>query len=154
MAQDAKNPVASTSKFSLVRAISSFLKLGDDGKLDSFFTRVAKTLNKEISAHKKNLDNMKFNHDQKVDELQDSLEDANTALAEAYMKVDVSQIGSNAEQAAFQDAYLENIDNHELAVQRIEKSIEAEKESYNSSKKKVDETIESLNKRINKISAE
>ena len=52
-----------TSKFSIVRAISAFLKLGDDGKLDSFFTRIIKTLSKEVCAHKKNLDNLRFNHD-------------------------------------------------------------------------------------------
>lgn len=146
-----KTPV---SKFSLVRAISAFLKLGEDGKLDSFFTRVVKTLGKEVAAHKKNLENLKFNHDQKIDELNDSLEDANTALSEAYMKVDMEQLGSNASQQSFQDVYLENIDTHELAVKKIEKEIEREKEDYSNKVKSIQEQIESLNKRIAKISAE
>jgi len=149
------NSVAvSTSKFSIVRAISAFLKLGNDGKLESFFTRVTKALGKEIAAHEKNLSNLKFNHDQAIDELNDSLEDAQVALNEAYMKVDMDQIGKNAEQSAFQEIYLDNLDNHELNVQAIEKRIESEKEAYSKAKSKIDEQIASLNKRIAKISAE
>lgn len=142
------------SKFSLVRAISAFLNLGEAGKLDSFFTRVIKTLSKEVTAHKKNLENLKFNHEQKLDELNDSLEDANAALDEAYLKVDMDQLANNASQQSFQDIYLENIDNHELAVQKIEKKIQEEKDSYAEKVKSVQENINSLEKRIAKISAE
>ncbi len=146
--------VATSSKFSIVRKISEFLKLGDDGKLDSFFTKIAKTLAKEVSAHKKNLDNLKFNHEQKIDELEDSLEDAESALAEAFLKVDIERIGNNASQAEFQEIYLANLDTHELAVQRIEKEIEKAKEKYNSNKEDIDKAIKSLEKRIKTISAE
>ena len=95
-----------------MRAISAFLKLGDDGKLDSFFTRIIKTLSKEVCAHKKNLDNLRFNHEQKLDELNDSLEDAQTALQESYLKVDIELIGNNAAQKSFEDLYLENIEQY------------------------------------------
>lgn len=144
----------SGSKFSIVRAISAFLKLGEDGKLDSFFTRVVKSLTKEITAHKQNLKNLEFNHSQKIDELDDKLEDAQTALDEAYMKVDMEKIGTNESQSRFQEVYLENIDNHEVAVKLAEGAIEAENKSYESSKKSIEEQIESLNKRIRKVSAE
>lgn len=155
MNTDKQNPVSGTaqSKFSLVRAISEFLKLGDDGKLDSFFTRVIKTLEKEKVAFNKNLDNLKFNHEQKLDELKDSLEDAKAALDEQYLKVSVDKIGTNEAQKDFMESYLTAIDTHELAVTKIEKQIESLKEGYKADKERIEKQIESLNKRITKISA-
>ena len=151
MAQDAQTPV-SASKFSIVRAISAFLKLGDDGKLDSFFTRVVKTLNKEIAAHEANLKTIAFNFTQNLDELKDNLEDAQSALADAYMKVDVSRISTNEDQKDFMERYLENIDNHAAAVKRIEKSIESATEANEEKVKGIKEQVASLKERISKIS--
>lgn len=144
----------SVSKFSIVRAISAFLKLGEDGKLDSFFSRVVKTLSKEVTALKQNLKNLEFNHTTKIDELKDKLEDAQTALDESYMKVDMEKISTNESQKDFMETYLSNIDTKELAVKAIEAQIERENQSYNDDKESIDKEIESLNKRINKISAE
>lgn len=144
----------STGKFSLTRKISEFFKLGDDGKLDSFFSRMVKSLTKEVTAHKKNLDNLKFNYDQKIDELNDSLEDAETALAEAFLKVDVEQIATNALQSDFQEIYLSNLDTHEYNVKSIEKEIETETNTYTTRKEEIEKSIASLEKRIKTISQE
>lgn len=149
-----KDTQTTISKFSIVRAISAFLKLGDDGKLDSFFTRVVKALSKEVAAHKKNLENLKFNHEQAIDTLKDKLEDAETALNESYLKVEVDQISTNEAQNNFMEIYLSNIDKHVLEVQKIEARIEDEKKSYQSAKEAIDKQIYSLSKRIKKISEE
>ena len=142
------------SKLLIVRAISSFLKLGDDGKLESFFARVIKTLKKEISAHEKNLSNLKFNHEQEIDDLKDKWEDAKVALNESYMKVEIGQIGNNADQAIFQEVYLNNLDNHEIAVQEIEKEIENAEEAFKKEEEEIKKQILSLEKRIAKIGEE
>lgn len=153
MATNAGNK-PSTSKFSIVRAISAFLKLGEDGKLDSFFNRVVKTLSKEVAAHEANLKTMAFNHEQKMDELNDQYEDATSALEEAYLKVDMQKIGTNEDQKSFQEIYLSNIDSHEKAVKKVENEIKAAKERYEERVKDVKDQIASLQTRIKKISAE
>ena len=154
MAQNAQTPATSTSKFSIVRAISAFLKLGDDGKLDSFFGRVVKTLSKEIAAHETNLKTIAFNHEQKLDELKDNLEDAQAALADSFMKVSVEKIGTNEDQKVFMETYLSNIEKHEAAVERVESQIEALKEAHNERVEKINKDIASLKTRIAKIGAE
>ncbi len=141
-------------KFALARKISEFLKLGEDGKLDSFFSRVEKTLKKEISAHNKNLDILKFNYEQELDTLEDRLEDAKAALVNAYMKVEVAEIGNNAKEQAYMEVYLENIDNHEIKVQEIEQEIEIASKEYQEAKTGVEAQIASSNKRIVKITEE
>jgi hypothetical protein len=138
----------SKSEFSIVRAISALFKLGNDGKLDSFVNRVVKTLNKEVLTHKKNLDTMKFNHEQKLDSLADQLEDANEALAASYLNIAVEQIDNNEKQTRFVDVYLQNIDDHLMAVKTIEKRIEGIKKDYIGETQEVQDDIDSLNKRI------
>ena len=150
----AQTPAPSTSKFSIVRAISALLKLGDDGKLDSFLARVVKTLKKEVAILKKNLDTMKFNHEQNLEELNDKLQDAQEALADSYLQIDVARIGTNEAQTSYVDVYLENIDNKAAAVKLVEDKIAKAKEKYAEDAKAVQEQVDSLEKRIKTISEE
>ena len=148
-----KSKTENTSKFSIVRAIAEMLKLGDQGKLDSFLTRVVKTLTKEISIHSKNLETLKFNFTHEKEELNDRLEDAEAALENAYLQIPVEKVGTNAEQAEFVDVYLENIEDHERKVDLIKKQIEKATEVYEVRKKETEKAITSLESRIKIISA-
>lgn len=146
--------ISSNSKFSLVREIAALLKLGEGGKLDSFFYRLEKKLNREISGHEKNLEVEKFNHEQRVIALEDALEDAEAELKDSYKKIDVRLISNNADQNDFVEIYLENIDDHEEAVEKIKANIAAEKDAYLKTVADIQAQIDSCKKRKTKILAE
>ena len=140
MSNSNKNSVTqnvSTSKFALVRAIARLLNLGDEGKLESFFERVNKTLKKENTLNTKSLENLKFNHEQKMDELKDKLEDANEALSSAYTNVNVALIQTNGQQEQYVDTYLSNIDQYIEVVQSIEKDTKKIQDQIDSNKKRL-----------------
>ena len=141
----------SKSKFSIVRKISAFLKLGDDGKLDSFFTRIEKVLTKEIEGHKKNIEFDTFNSGKIIDDLKDNLEDAKQLEAETYLDVTPDQVTTNQMQKDLIDTYLQRIKSQEGAVKRIEDSIKEEKTKLQD---KIDEhnlNIKTCKKRIDSI---
>jgi len=144
----------SKSKFPLVRAIKAFLNLGDEGKLESFFQRVNKTLKKENTVNTKNLENLKFNHEQNLETLKDRLEDANEALDRAYMNVNVDRIQTNEQQEAHVDVYLAQIDTQLAVVSGIEKEIEKAKERYTEEAKEIQDQIDSNKKRLAKVGEE
>ncbi len=144
----------SAGKFSLTRKIAEFFKLGDDGKLDSFFSRITKKLSSQVDAHERNLGNLEFTHNQKIDVLNDQLTDAEEALADAFLKVDIEKITSNADQDAFAESYLSNISLHEAKVKAIESAIEAENKSYDSQSSAIQKQVDAIKTRIATISQE
>lgn len=144
----------SKSKNPLVRAIKAFLNLGDEGKLESFFQRVNKTLKKENTVNTKNLENLKFNHEQNLETLKDRLEDANEALDRAYMNINVDRIQTNEQQEAHVDVYLAQIDDQLRVVSGIEKDIERAKERYTEDAKQIQDQIDSNTKRLARVGEE
>ena len=140
------------SKFSIVREIAKLLKLGDQGKLDSFLTRVVKMLGRDIAALKKNLGTLEFSHTQEIDELEDKLEDAKDSLENAYLQIDVTRITTNEDQTRYADEYLENINNAKSKVISIEKSIELKKETFERASKEINDKITSFQERVDRIS--
>lgn len=147
-------PTTPPSKFNIVREIARLLKLGDQGKLDSFLTRVIKTINKEIAILKKNLDTNEFNHKQQLEEFDDRLQDAKEALDNAYLSINVDKIATNEAQTAYVDVYLENIDDKAEAVAKIEHLIETAKEMFAEEQKSLQDQIDSLEARVKKLSGE
>jgi len=148
-----KEVVPCTSKFSIVREIAALLNCGDNGKLDSFFTRVVKTLKKESAGLVKNIEIEKFNHESALDDLKDELQDANEAYEEALKEVPVDQIATNAQQIVYMETYLTRLDTRSIAVKAISNRITIAKESHTEKIKELNEQIESLKTRIKVLSA-
>jgi len=144
----------SVSKLFLVRQIAALLNLGDEGKLESFFQRVNKRLKKDNTLHTKNLENLKFNHEQTLDTLKDKLEDANEALQGAFTHVDINAIQTNGQQDQYVEVYMDNVDSHLARVQSVEKEIERENEGYEKEAKNIQDQIDSNAKRLSVIGKE
>lgn len=142
------------SKFSLVRAIAAKLNLGEEGKLDNFFAKVVKTLTREMTALKKNLDTRKFNYEQELDELHDKLIDAQDALKGTYESVDVDSIKTNEDQNNYIDVYLNNINRATQKVRDIEARIATLQETYEEGKEETEKQIEAIATRISVIGEE
>lgn len=139
--------------YRIARTISATLKLGDAGKLDSFLGRVVKQLEKEIKGLKRALGNEEYNHENRLEELNDKLADAKNQRNDAYLAIDMDQIGTNQKEADYVDVYLENLDTHDEAVEKIEAQIERENENFEEYKKDNQERIDSLQVRIDEIGA-
>lgn len=155
MSTNSKNTdtTATNIIYAITRQINKTLKLGDVGKFDSFLSRVSNTLSKEIKGLERIASNEQYNHDNRLEELNDRLKDAEQELEASYLNIELDSIGTNQKETDYVETYLGNIDRHVLAVQKIEKSIERENEVYADFVKNSDAQITSLNKRITAISA-
>ena len=144
----AVTPVTPTSKFSIVRSICALLNLGEEGKLESFLDKVVKQLKKEITVVKKNQETATFQHEQILEELNDKLVDAQDALADSYLNVNVDSIQTKEQQNSYIDIYLNNIDAKKAAVLAIEAKIEQVIEAYDKKSEASAAEVASLQERL------
>jgi hypothetical protein len=140
--------VTPTSKFSIVRSICALLNLGEEGKLESFLDKVVKQLKKEITVVKKNQETATFQHEQALEDLNDKLVDAQDALTDSYLNVNVDAIQTKEQQNAYIDTYLNNVDRKKAAVIAIEEKIEAVTEAFNKKSEAAIAEISSLEERL------
>jgi hypothetical protein len=140
-----------TAATGIVAKIVNFLKLGEEGKIGSFFERLRKNLKRQIEAQRKNLENAAFNNTSTIDSLTDRLEDANQALEEAYMNVRSENVATNADQEAYEAEYWYKVEKAESAVSRIKKEIESTTQAYEKTCKEINAQIEELEFRLAKI---
>lgn len=140
--------VTPTSKFSIVRSICALLNLGEEGKLESFLDKVVKQLKKEITVVKKNQETATFQHEQTLEDLNDKLVDAQDALTDSYLNVNVDAIQTKEQQNAYIDTYLNNVDRKKAAVIAIEEKIEAVTEAFNKKSEAATAEIASLEERL------
>lgn len=140
--------VTPTSKFSIVRSICALLNLGEEGKLESFLDKVIKQLKKEITVVKKNQETATFQHEQTLEDLNDKLVDAQDALTDSYLNVNVDAIQTKEQQNAYIDTYLNNVDRKKAAVIAIEEKIEAVTEAFNKKSEAATAEIASLEERL------
>jgi len=143
--------VTPTSKFSIVRSICALLNLGEEGKLESFLDKVVKQLKKEITVVKKNQDTAVFLHEQELEELNDKLVDAQDALKDSYLSVNVDAIQTKEQQNSYIDTYLSKIDAKKAAVIAIEARIEDAVEKYNKKFEASTAEVASLTERLDTI---
>lgn len=143
--------VTPTSKFSIVRSICALLNLGEEGKLESFLDKVVKQLKKEITVVKKNQETVTFQHEQILEELNDKLVDAQDALADSYLNVNVDSIQTKEQQNSYIDTYLNNIDKKKAAVLAIESKIADTVEAYTKRSEAATAEVASLEERLGVI---
>lgn len=144
--------VESKSEFALVRRIVNFFKLGEEGKIESFFEKQRKVMKREIAKVQTALSVMKLAHENNIEDLTERLEDAQEAVTTAYVNVDPDRVASNALQAEFGPVYWKNVELAEANVKTLEEQIEAATESHNDEVKKLNEQIAERKRRMVKIS--
>lgn len=135
----------------IVAKIVNFLKLGEEGKIGSFFERLRKNLKREIEANKRNKENLMFSYTTVTDKLKDDLEDANVNLEQTYLNVPVEEVSTNAAQDSFESTYWARIESAESKVAKIKKQLEGEEKSFNTQIEGIDKTIAELKHRLSQI---
>jgi vacuolar-type H+-ATPase catalytic subunit A/Vma1 len=144
----------STSKYSLVRAIVTLFKLGEEGKIENFFARERKALERQVSKLEKALDVTEFNHKNALEDLADKIVDATAAIENAYTQVDAERVSSNSDCDSFASSYWRNIELAEANLKTLEEEQESVVEKYNATVKASKLQIAERKRRLSKISAE
>lgn len=152
MSKDNKE-VTPNSQFSLVRAIVTFFKLGEEGKIEDFFLKQRRILKRDISKLAKANEVMQFTHDNAMEDIDEKIEDAELAVANAFMQVDVERLGSNSDAEAFGRNYWSSIEIAEGNLKTLTESKEKAQEQHKEALKKSKEQIDERNRRLAKISA-
>lgn len=115
--------VKKLSKFAIVNAVVVALNLGDYGKVENFVQRTAKALERESETIDQSITNAKHNLKTELRGLIDDLEDAQTAVEEAYTSIDPKDLKDNAAQRVYKEIYLKAIDTAEGFVLGLEEKI-------------------------------
>lgn len=137
---------------SLLERIKAKLNLGEEGQIQNFLDKQAKTLNREIKACEKNIENLKYNHEADLEKKQEQLEDAKVELDSAYEDIKAENVATNAKQDEYSNTYWNSIEKAEEKVERIKKSIDDSKEKLADQIKEIEEQIKERQRRIDKIS--
>lgn len=141
------------SEFSIVRKIVSFFKLGEEGKMESFFAKLRKALKRELETLDKRVDLLTFNHKRALEDLDESIEDATSAREDAFLQVDVNDISTNQDVDSFMPKYWRNIELAEANLKTLTEKREKMIEDYNDALKSEKEQIAERKRRMVMISA-
>lgn len=150
MSEQTQTP-AGESKYSLVRKILSILKIGDAGKLDSFFAKQVRNLERDVEALEHQKQTLAFEQDRKLAQLSENLEDATAALADAFTAVQPEDVANNALQESFARSYWSRIDHCEEVIDDLQSEIEKLKDKYVEELEDLDEQIKIRKERIASI---
>lgn len=130
--------------YKIAKRIQATFNAGSEGKLNNFFSKLEKELNRDIKALEQNKKNLEFNHQVAVDELTDRIEDLKEVEASSYLNIREEDIINNAAQTSFMEVYCSRIKEASDNILKAEELLETEKGNYTSE-------IEKIDVKINKI---
>lgn len=138
-------------KQGIVASIMAALKLGEEGKIGSFFNKLENEFEREIKSIKHNIKGEELEHDHAVESLKAKIEDAKKAIEDAWMNITAEQVATNAMQESFKTDYLANVTMKEIELKRLEGQLDRINNSYDESIKDLNEQIEKYEARLAKI---
>lgn len=136
----------------LKEKILAKLKMDDKGRIEKFLHSEIKKFNKFITQLKSNLAQIELTHTIELDALNDNIEDAASAVEEAYQNVDIERLKNNAEIANFSEEYWRNISNAESNVKLLNNKLLLIEEKYQKEVDIINEQILKYQNRIKKLS--
>ncbi len=141
-----------STKTGIVAKILALLNLGEEGKIENFFEKQRKALQKDIKNLGKNLDTYEDQKAEALEELNEKLEDAKVKVEEAYTSVTVENVSTNEKANSFQDYYWDAVTRAENVVARLEAEIKTETEKYDKLIASVKDQTAKKQARLDKIS--
>lgn len=140
--------MSTKSSKSLAERIKAALKLGEDGKIMSFFDRQLSKLRREIKQYQRNIQTEEFESENIIADLTGQLEDAKESVVFAYENLEIESINTNSAQENYEITYWGRIQQAEGVVKSLVKQIEEEKESLAKRIERINKEIEVRNRRI------
>lgn len=144
--------VTSTPKRSLLAKVLAILNLTDEGRIDNFFSKQTDVLVREkrdLNTNKSTLINQR---DQKLEDLNEQLEDAQNDVDSAYAAVKPENVATNDAAKKFAVEYWDNIESAEEKVANIQKQIKSLTESYAEQISDLDAQLVERDRRIARLS--
>lgn len=138
-------------KKGIVASIMAALKLGEEGKIGSFFNKLENEFEREIKSIQHNIKGEELEHDHAVESLKAKIEDAKKAIEDAWMNITAEQVATNAMQESFKSDYLSNVTMKEIELERLEDQLKKINSSYEASIKDLNDQIEKYEARLTKI---
>ena len=108
---------------SMFDKVAAFLKLGPDGKLQSFYTRLQRTIEQDIKKLTTSRNLLVSNFQETTEQYQYDLQDATEAVDSAWMNVVPEQVATNELQAEFMQLYLNGISRAENKITHLSNKI-------------------------------
>lgn len=138
---------------SIRERVKAKLKLGDDGKLMSFFDRELKGVERNIKSlnHNKTVTTSKYEVDS--ESIQDKIVDAKENVLNAYDAVTPEDVATNAAQDAFAPFYWGKIKEAKRKLKSLEESLESVTKVYQEAIKDLDAQIADWTERRDLIQA-
>lgn len=140
------------TKLNIVQKVLALLNITEEGKIENFFMKQRKSLEKDIKNLNKNLDTIKDQHQDAIDELNEKIEDAKVRVNEAYTSIKVEDIDTNEKANNFADVYWGRIEIAEGEVERLEKQKEESKKSNTELIEDIQKEIKERQRRLDMIS--
>lgn len=138
-------------KQGIVASIMAALKLGEEGKIGSFFNKLENEFEREIKSIKHNIKGEELEHDHAVESMKAKIEDAKKAIEDAWMNITAEQVATNAMQESFKDKYLSNVTMKEQQLGHLEYLLKGINTSYDEKIKDLNDQIEKYEARLKKI---
>lgn len=135
----------------IIEKVTAFLKLGNDGKIASFYDRLKRTIERDIKTMQTSRSLLVSNFEQVTDKYQDDLQDAQEAVDSAWMNITPEQVATNQLQEQFMSTYLDGISSAEARVEQIKKAYNVKLEAHNQELSEIDNRIANAQARLNII---
>ena len=138
-------------KSGIVASIMSALKLGEEGKIGSFFNKLENEFEREIKSINHNIKGEELEHDHAVESLKAKIEDAKKAIEDAWMNITAEQVATNALQDDFKASYLYKVAQAESHLEHLEGQLKRVDSAHDTLIKDLNEQIERYEARLKKI---
>lgn len=125
------------------RAIAAF-EGSDKDNLEKFYNGVIKDCQKKIDTKKRFISNEEIVHKNKLEELNESLEDAIDEVENAKVSISSDLLKSNADRASHISTFWSNVNNARRIVSKIEDNIQEELEAFKVLSERIALEIEQL----------
>ena len=145
--------MSTKAKLSLVDRIVAFLKLNDAGRIQSFFDSETKNCKVQIKKLESNLKQTDLQNEIELEELERKIEDAEGAVDDAYLNVDVEAIKTNADKDSFARIYWGRIKSADQDLEYLQQAHADKLKSIKENKERIEKQIAAYNVRIDKLNS-
>lgn len=145
--------MSTKAKLSLKERIVAFLKLTDGGRIQSFFDSETKNCKVQIKKLESNLKQYDLQNEIELEELERKIEDAEGAVDDAYLNVDIERIKTNAEKDAFAKVYWGKIKSANSTLEYLREEHIAKLKAIKEVKEDIEKQITAYNVRIEKLNS-
>lgn len=138
---------------SLFERIKNIIKGGDIATISEFIVREVKKLERAIKTHETNLKNLELDEANKLENLQDSLDDAKQGLEDAYLSLSGAgeALKLNSDKDAYSRSFWNKVEAAEAEVKRVENQISNLKDSYKDKRDEIERAIAKCKGRIENL---